>query len=68
MTIFGLAESFKTVNRHDHDALWRLISQKVYEMETWNFNTIFIQVFQFELLKFGINIFDSLETIGFSAT
>ena len=48
MTIFGPAESFKIMNRPgptrpDRNALWRLITQKVWKIETWNFNTIFIQ-------------------------
>ena len=58
MTIlWGLAESLKTMNRPgptqpdppwpgpDRNALWRLISWKVWKIETWNFNTTFIQVF-----------------------
>ena len=45
MKILGLAESFKTMNRPDHDALWRLISRKVWKIETWNFDTIFIPIF-----------------------
>jgi len=31
--------------RPDRNALWRLITQKVWKIETWNFNTIFIQHF-----------------------
>ena len=49
MTILGPAESFKMMNRPDptrpgRNALWRLISQKVWKIGTWNFNTIFIQL------------------------
>ena len=49
MTILGLAESFRTINRPeptrpDRNALWWLISQKVWKIGTWNFNTIFIQL------------------------
>ena len=33
------------MNRPNHNAIWRLISQKVYMIETWNFDTIFNQVF-----------------------
>ena len=62
MTYLELAESFKTMNRPDRNALWWLISQKVCKIETWKFNTIFIQVFNFN------EIFDSLKTMGFSAT
>ena len=29
--------------RPDRNALWRLITQKLWKIETWNFNTIFIQ-------------------------
>ena len=29
--------------RPDRNALWRLITQKVWKIETWNFNTIFTQ-------------------------
>jgi len=33
------------MNWPDREALYRLISQKVCKIGTWNFNTIFIQVF-----------------------
>ena len=42
MIILELAESFKTMNRPDHDALWRLISRKILKIGTWNFGTILI--------------------------
>ena len=50
ITVLWLAELFKTMNRPDlawpdGNALWRLISLKISEIETWNFNTNFIQVF-----------------------
>ena len=50
MTIFEPSESFKLMNRPnlawpDFNALWRYISQKIYKIGTWNFNTIFFQVF-----------------------
>ena len=49
MTILGLVESFKMMNRPDptrfnRNALWRLISRKVYKIKVWNFDTIFMQV------------------------
>ena len=48
MTIFGLAELFKRwtgSTRFDRTAIWRLIFQKVWKIETWNLNAIFIEVF-----------------------
>ena len=48
--ILGLAGSFKTLNRPDptridRNALWLLISRKVWKIGTWNFDTIFIHIF-----------------------
>ena len=44
-----IAESFKPTRPDptwpDHNALWWLICQKVYKIGIWNFDKIFIQVF-----------------------
>ena len=51
------------INRSGTDPLQLLISLKVLKIATWNFDQILIQV-----LQFGIDIFDSLETMRFSAS
>ena len=64
-------ETFKTMNRHDptrldRNALWHIISQKVWKIGTWNFNTIFSQLFNlyYQILKLISLI---VWTLGFSA-
>ena len=70
MTIFGLAESFKTMNRSDTawSHLWRyLIAYFSESIRDWDvkFQHNYHSSLYFVLYKFGINIFDSLENIGF---
>ena len=61
MTVLGLVESSKTMNRPGQsqtrpvcNAFSRLISEKVYKMGTWNFHTIFIQVFNLCYQNLGL--------------
>ena len=68
MTILGLAESFKMMNRSDQNAIWRPTSGKLYNIENWKFYPIVIQVFNLCFTKFGIDFFDTLETMRFSVT
>ena len=62
MTILGLAESFKMMNRSD------LNRPRDYEREGCEILTHLHSNLQFMLLKFGIDIFNRLETMHFSAT
>ena len=61
MTIFGLAESFKTINRPGPTVT---LFDGLFLGKSRNHHTSH----QFVLSKFGIDIFDSLKTIRFSAT
>ena len=75
ITILGIAESFKrwarpawpdptlpNPTRLDRNAIWRLISRELGDVKFWhNLHTSH----QFVLLKFWIDIFDSLETVLF---
>ena len=69
MTILELAESFETMNlshptRSDRDALL-----KAYFSESIKYREIkFRHNLYFKLLKFGIDIFDSLQATHLSAT
>ena len=58
----------KNPTRSDRHPLWRLISRKLWKIGTWNFWYNLHSSLQFMLLKFGFDIFDSLETMRFSAT
>ena len=68
MITLGLAESFKIMNQPDlarpnRDAFWRLISRKVLKIRTIYLNLqILIRIMIFQ------TIYDSLETIHFSAS
>ena len=60
---WDLTVSFKTLNLANRDALWRFISRKVLMIGMLNYDIILIQ---FVLLKFEIDIFNSLETALFN--
>ena len=67
ITILGLAESFKTMNRPDSKrSLTVYFSESIQDSEI-KFWHNFYSSLQFVLFKFGILIFDNLETIRFSA-
>ena len=58
MTILGLAKFVNMMNqpdpaRPDRDAIWRIISRKIWMRGMWNFNTIFMQVLNLSYYSFG---------------
>ena len=71
MTILGLAESFKTIIRPDPARTWRSLtayfSESIKDREV-KFVLNLHSNLEFVLSKFGIDIFDSLETMRFSET
>ena len=62
------AKRYDEPARPDSNALWRLISQKIWEIGTWNFNTIFIQVFNLCYQNLESISFIVLKLSTFSAT
>ena len=69
MTIFRLAESFKTMNRPAR--LWPSLtahfSESIKDKDVKFYHNLYLSLW-FVLLKFRINIFDSLENMDFLAT
>ena len=77
MKILGLPESFKTMNRRDltrhiiSDRPWRYFTAFFSESIKDNNVKFWLNLsynFYLSLSKFGIDIYDSLENIRFSAT
>ena len=65
MTILGLAESFKTMNpAQSKRFLTAYFSKTMKDKNVKSWHSLHSSL-EFMLSKFGINIFDSLETTGF---
>ena len=67
MTILGLAESVKTMNRPDPADRTHLFTESINDRDVKFYHNIYSS-FQFMISKLRIDNFDRLETIHFSET
>ena len=67
MNISGLAESFETMNQPEPTWPWHSLTAYFLDkdVKSWHKNDLSFKLVE---LKFGIDIFDSLETMHFLAT